>query len=249
MLKPEEQRTSDRNAFYFRLGVPKLLSLMSFRSSNAYVPGINDLVEGNAERGIMATSEKMERGRVAIDELARYRAALDAGDSETIAEIKARFDPATSEGKEFLSEYFAYFGYGHLDEPRDVVPNVSILFYSFRVMVAAGIFFILLLGTVWYFNRRNRLEGKRWLLYIALWTIPLAYLASQCGWALAEVGRQPWAIQDMMPVGVAASKIGSGAVATTFFIFLVLFIALLAAEIGIMTRQIKTGPSPEKTEQ
>jgi cytochrome d ubiquinol oxidase subunit I len=248
VLKPEERRTSDEEAFHFRLGVPKLLSLMSFRSSDAYVPGINDLVEGNAEHGIMAASEKMERGRAAIAEMARYRSALEAGDRATVAEIKTKFDPSKPEGEEFLREYFAYFGYGHLNAPRDVVPNVSILFYSFRVMVAAGMFFILLLGAVWHFNRRNRLEGKRWLLRIAVWAIPLAYLASQCGWAVAEVGRQPWAIQDLMPVGVAASKIGSGAVATTFFIFLALFVALLAAEIGIMTRQIKIGPTPEKTE-
>ena len=78
--------------------------------------------------------------------------------------------------------------------------------------------------------------------WIAVWSVPLAYLASQAGWVLAEVGRQPWAIQDLMPVGVAASKIPSGSVSVTFFLFLALFTALLVAELSIMFRQIKIGP-------
>ena len=102
--------------------------------------------------------------------------------------------------------------------------------------------FILLLGVVWWLNRKDRLADKRWLLWVAVWTVPLAYLASQAGWIVAEVGRQPWAIQDLMPVGVAASKIPSGSVSVTFFLFLALFTALLVAELSIMFRQIKIGP-------
>ena len=74
----------------------------------------------------------------------------------------------------------------------------------------------------------------------------LAYAASQAGWIVAEAGRQPWAIQELMPVGVAASKIPSGSVTTTFILFLVLFTALLVAELSILFRQIKLGPEPEK---
>ena len=116
---------------------------------------------------------------------------------------------------------------------------------SVCVMVGAGCFFILLLGLVWWLNRRDRLASKRWLLRTAVWSVPLAYLASQAGWVVAEVGRQPWAIQDLMPVGVAASKIPSGSVSVTFFLFLALFTALLAAELSIMFRQIKTGPKDD----
>lgn len=245
VLRPEAQRTDNHNAFYFKWDIPKLLSLMSFRDDDAFVAGINDLVDGNPAYGIMSAGEKIERGRVAIGELARYRTAKEAGDEATLAEIRAKFDPATSEGKVFLREYFAYFGYGYLKSPQEIVPNVPLLFYSFRVMVGAGCFFILLLGLVWWLNRRNTLDGKRWLLWTAVWSVPLAYLASQAGWVLAEVGRQPWAIQDLLPVGVAASKIPTGAVSTTFFIFLALFTALLIAELSILCRQIKNGPEKE----
>ena len=242
VLRPEAERTNDDDAFYFKIGIPKMLSLMSFRDADAFVPGINDLVYGNEERGILSAAEKMERGRVAVDELGRYRAAREAGDTAAIAETASKFDRSTPEGEAFLRNHFAYFGYGYLDRPEQIVPNVPLLFYSFRVMVGAGCFFILLLGLVWWLNRRDRLADKRWLLWVAVWTVPLAYLASQAGWIVAEVGRQPWAIQDLMPVGIAASKIPSGSVAVTFFLFLALFTALLIAELSILFRQIKIGP-------
>lgn len=245
LLRPEGQRTCDDNAFYFKIGIPKLLSLMSFRSADAFVPGINDLVYGNEEYGVMPASEKIERGRVAVEELGRYCTAREKGDTAAITEIEAKFDRSTPQGAEFLREHFAYFGYGYLSSPEQIVPDVPLLFYSFRVMVGAGCFFILLLGLVWWLNRRDRLASKRWLLRTAVWSVPLAYLASQAGWVVAEVGRQPWAIQDLMPVGVAASKIPSGSVSVTFFLFLALFTALLAAELSIMFRQIKTGPKDD----
>ncbi|MDE6624208.1 MAG: cytochrome ubiquinol oxidase subunit I [Alistipes sp.] len=231
--------------FLFRIGVPRLLSFMSFNDPNAYVPGIDELIEGDSVRGMLPVAEKIARGRRVIDSLARYREALRTGDEAAKAGIEALFDPATAEGREFLREYYAYFGYGYLESPRDVVPDVPLLFYSFRVMVGAGMLFLLLLAVVWLCNRCGRLAGQRWLLRTAVWVVPLAWIASQAGWAVAEVGRQPWVVQDLMPVTVAASKIPSSSVSVTFFLFLALFTVLLAAEIGIMLRQISIGPEPE----
>ncbi len=245
VLRPEAERTSNDEAFHFRIDIPKLLSLMSFRDTEAFVPGINDLIEGNPEQGILPAAEKMARGRAVIDTLARYRTARDAGDTQTMQRIAALFDGSTPQGEEFLREKFAYFGYGYLDSPQQLVPNVPLLFYSFRVMVGAGCLFILLLLLVWWYNRRDSLTAKRWLLHACVWCIPLAYLASQAGWIVAEVGRQPWAIRDLMPVSIAASKIPSGSVTTTFILFLVLFTALLIAELSILLRQIKIGPKNE----
>ena len=157
ILRPEAQRTNDDDAFYFKIDIPKMLSLMSFRSADAFVPGINDLVYGNEKYGVMSAAEKIERGRVAVEELGRYRTARKKGDTAAIAEIEAKFDRSTPRGAEFLREHFAYFGYGYLDSPQQIVPDVPLLFYSFRVMVGAGCFFILLLGLVWWLNRRDRL--------------------------------------------------------------------------------------------
>ncbi len=245
ILRPESQRTSDDDAFYFKVDIPKMLSIMSFRDAEAYVAGINDLLRGNPEQGILPAEEKIARGRVAIDELARFRDARQSGDQETVDQITRKFDPSTPEGREFLGEYFAYFGYGYLQSPEQLVPNIPLLFYSFRVMVGAGCLFILMLALVWWYNRRDKLAEKRWLLRLAILCIPLAYLASQAGWVVAEVGRQPWVIQDLMPVDVGVSKLPGESVATTFFIFLALFTALLIAELSILFRQIKAGPGKE----
>ena len=81
----------------------------------------------------------------------------------------------------------------------------------------------------------------RWLLIAAIVLLPCAYLCSESGWLVAEFGRQPWTIQDMLPVGASISDIGSSAVATTFWIFLILFTTMLVVEINIMFKQIKKG--------
>lgn len=109
-------------------------------------------------------------------------------------------------------------------------------------MVILGFYFFLLFALVLFLGIRDRLEGKRWLLYIALWTIPLAYIASQSGWIVSELGRQPWVIQDLLPTVAAVSHINTTSVQITFFLFAVTFTALLIAEIKIMTKQIKIGP-------
>ena len=245
VLRRDLARDRADEAFRFRIDIPKMLSIMSFRDADAFVAGINDLVDGTPGQGILPTAEKIERGRVAIDALARYRTARETGDEETVAAIRALFDPETAEGAAFLRNHFAYFGYGYLSSPEQIIPDVPLLFYSFRIMVGAGSLFILLFAAVWWFNRRGRLETLRPLLWGCIAAVPLSYVASQAGWIVAEVGRQPWAIQHLMPVGVAATRIGSGAVITTFFLFLALFTALLAAEIGILFKQIQIGPEKE----
>jgi cytochrome d ubiquinol oxidase subunit I len=82
-----------------------------------------------------------------------------------------------------------------------------------------------------------------WHYWLAIALVPLAYIASESGWLVAEFGRQPWTIQDMLPTWVAVSDINSGSVALTFFIFLFLFTLMLAVEISILLKQIKKGPA------
>jgi cytochrome bd ubiquinol oxidase subunit I len=100
----------------------------------------------------------------------------------------------------------------------------------------------LIFATALYLLLKDTISKIRWFLWIALLAIPLPYIAGEMGWILTEMGRQPWIIQDIMPVSVAVSHISSGSVITTFILFAVLFTALLIAEISIMVKQIKTGP-------
>lgn len=236
----------DKEGKKFNLEIPKLLSLMSYRDANAYVAGINDIVYGNPQRGLISAQEKMKRGRIAIDELYRFQLAKKKGDSLVIKEIAVKFDPNTPDGKVFLSNYFKYFGYGYLKSPQDIIPNVPLLFYAFRIMVGLGFFFIVLFSVVLYAQRKANFISKKWLLYTMLWSIPLAYLASVTGWVVTEVGRQPWTVQDLLPTVAAVSKNNSVSVIGTFFVFVILFTVLLIAEISIMTKQIKLGSEPDK---
>jgi cytochrome d ubiquinol oxidase subunit I len=109
-------------------------------------------------------------------------------------------------------------------------------------MVVLGTLFILLFVLVLYHLQKGDIENCAKLNQASFVALFLGYVASQAGWVVAEVGRQPWAIQNLLPVGVAATPIGSGNVQATFFIFLILFTTLLIAEIGIMVKQIKIGP-------
>ena len=81
-----------------------------------------------------------------------------------------------------------------------------------------------------------------WHYWVAIALVPLAYIASESGWLVAEFGRQPWTIQDMLPTWVAVSDLQSSSVILTFFLFLILFTTMLAVEINIMLKQIKKGP-------
>ena len=93
-----------------------------------------------------------------------------------------------------------------------------------------------------YYLFRGTLSKNRWFLWIALCSLFLPYIAGELGWVLAEMGRQPWIIQDLMPLSAAVSQISAASVITTFILFAVLFTILLIAEVSIMIRQIKLGP-------
>jgi cytochrome d ubiquinol oxidase subunit I len=115
-------------------------------------------------------------------------------------------------------------------------------FYSFHIMVGLGFYFLVFFILIFIFLVRGKLEKRRGFLWLAIWTIPLAYLATQAGWLVAEMGRQPWVIQDLMPTFAAVSAIDASSVQITFWLFAAVFTTLMIAEIRIMTKQIKLGP-------
>jgi cytochrome d ubiquinol oxidase subunit I len=109
-------------------------------------------------------------------------------------------------------------------------------------MVILGFLFILIFSVALYLLFKGTISDNKWFLWIALLSIPLPYIASELGWLLTEIGRQPWIIQDMMTVSKAVSQISTGSVITTFILFAVLFTTLLISEVSIIVKQIKTGP-------
>lgn len=236
LLNPAKQKADDGvDPFIFRIEIPYMLSMLAERNLDGFVPGINDLLKGGytLKDGSTALSaeEKMARGRQAIAAFATYRKAKAEGNEEVTATAKAT-----------LQENMPYFGYGYIKQADDLVPNVPLTFYMFRVMVMLGGYFIFFFALVLFLVYRKDLTALPWMQWIGLLSLPLGYIAGQSGWVVAECGRQPWAIQDMLPVGTAVSKLEVGSVQTTFFLFLLLFTILLIAEIGILVKAIKKGP-------
>ncbi len=222
--------------FAFKIEIPNMLSYMAFLDANAYVPGIQDLVHGNPRHNILSYKQRSEKGKLAITSLAQYKEAKKTGNDSLASAALTRFE-----------ENYPHFGYGYYAN-RDVhalIPSIPTSFYSFRIMVGLGFHFLALFLVVLWLTFKNRIETKRFILYTALWTIPLAYIASMLGWVVAEVGRQPWVIQDILPTIAAVSQIKASSVQVTFWMFAVIFTGLLIAEIRIMATQIKKGPAVE----
>lgn len=238
MLNPAREKYNDEvDPYIFKIELPKLLSLLGYRDINAFVPGIVDIVDGGytLPDGTTALSfqERRERGLKAIQALADYQVAKEEGRDADAANHEI-----------ILRENYAHFGYGYLETEEELIPNIPLTFYSFHLMVMIGVYFILFFMIMLYILYKKEMADNRWLQYVALWSLPLAYLASQLGWVVAEVGRQPWTIQDILPVQAASSAVSAQNVVTTFILFAVLFTGLLIAEVTIMVKQIKKGPDP-----
>jgi cytochrome d ubiquinol oxidase subunit I len=238
MLNPAKRAYNDGvDPFIFKLEIPKLLSFLGYRNLNAFVPGIKDLVDGGytLRDGSAALSfdEKKARGKIAIQALADYQTAVKEGR-----------DTDAANHETILEENYAYFGYGYLDTEKELIPNVPLTFYSFRLMVIIGCYSILLFAILLYFACRKEVRNRKWLQYVTLWSIPLPIIAGQLGWLVAEMGRQPWTIQDILPIQVATSAVSSGNIIATFILFTLLFTGMLAAEATILVKQIRKGPDP-----
>ncbi|MFA6684527.1 MAG: cytochrome ubiquinol oxidase subunit I, partial [Arcobacteraceae bacterium] len=229
-LNPNKTLQNDEHTYLFEVEIPYALSLLGYHDSQAYVAGLKDLVWGNETQGIMSAEEKIQKGKIAIEAFQEYKYSKDVLDEERATTAKATLDANMK-----------YFGYGYLNKPEDIVPPVALTFYSFHIMVALGSWFVILFALVLFLATKRDIANYKLVLKSALWSIPLGYIAAEAGWIVAEVGRQPWAIQDLMPVGVAVTNISSTNVMVTFWMFAVLFTALLIAEIKIMTKQISLG--------
>jgi cytochrome d ubiquinol oxidase subunit I len=128
---------------------------------------------------------------------------------------------------------------------RDTVPHVPTLFWSFRIMVGLGMFFIVLTATFFWLSARRHLDKYPLLLRIAVFAIPLPWIAIEAGWVVAEIGRQPWVIEGVLPTAVAVSNHGAWAVLLTIIGFAALYTTLIVIEMSLMLKAIRQGPEPD----
>ncbi len=223
--------TTRQNRYEIR--IPWALGLIATRSLDTPLPGIDELVK--------QAQMRIRSGLVGYDALERLKA--DRSDAA------ARSD---------LAAHARDFGYAlllkrYVTDPRkaddatiakaasDTIPGVLPLFWAFRVMVGLGFYFIALFAVVFWFTSRRDFS-QRWLLRLCLLTLPLPWVSAELGWFVAEYGRQPWAIDGVLPTFLASSSISVGQVLFTLCGFVLFYSSLLVIDVMLMRKYVRMGP-------
>ncbi|HEV2285585.1 MAG TPA: cytochrome ubiquinol oxidase subunit I [Steroidobacteraceae bacterium] len=216
------------------LKVPWLLGLIATRSASEPVLGIFDLV-------------------------ARARTRIRSGIEAYAALGVLRAHPDDGAARALFEEHRADLGYGLLllryvaDPARatpaqieqaawSTVPDVAVLFWCFRLMVGVGLALIALFATAFYLSARHGFERHRWFLKAAFLSLPLPWIAAELGWVVAEYGRQPWAIDGVLPTFLGVSTVPAGSVLLSICGFAIFYSALAAVDVYLLTRMIRRGP-------
>ena len=219
----------------FAIKIPYVLGLIATRSIDEEVKGLSDLQ--------LDSKKRIKRGMVAYEELQKLR----AGDhSET---VKQTFD-----------SYKADLGYGLLlkkytekvidadpemiqKAANDTIPKVAPLFWTFRIMVACGFTMLFIFAMAFYYCATRVADQKRWLMRMAVWCIPLPWIAAETGWFVAETGRQPWTISGVLPTHLSVSSISSEQLWFSIGGFALFYTVLLIIELYLMFKYVRLGPS------
>ncbi|MGZ8238061.1 MAG: cytochrome ubiquinol oxidase subunit I [Methylobacter sp.] len=219
----------------FAIKVPYVLGLIATRSIDEDVKGLKDLRKESVER--------IKNGMAAYAGLQKLR----GGD---------RSDAA----KQGFEAHKADLGYGLLLKKytenvvdadaamiekavNDTIPKVAPLFWTFRVMVACGVAMLFVFAMAFYYCATRVADQKRWLMRMAVWCIPLPWIAAETGWFVAEFGRQPWTISGVLPTHLSVSSISSEQLWFSIGGFALFYTVLLIIELYLMLKYVRLGPS------
>ncbi|CEG56589.1 cytochrome ubiquinol oxidase subunit I [Legionella fallonii] len=227
---PDEKTMTTRYA----IDVPFVLGIIATRSFNTPLQGIAELIDEG--------KEKIKEGMIAYGAL------------KTLQK-----DPKNEQAKAVLEQHSNVLGYGLLlkkytenvtdateeqinQAAQDLKPKVVPMFFSFRIMVACGLYFILLFATGFYLSVRHKLHTSRWFHRIAFYSLPLPWVAAELGWVVAEYGRQPWVVQGVLPTFMGSSSLSSGQVMISLAGFVLFYSTLAVVELYLMVKYIRLGP-------
>jgi len=218
----------------YQVKVPWVLGLIATRSVDTPVPGINELV-GLAH-------DRIKNGLIAYETILAIRKAPHD------AALRAKLDAhVTDLGYALLLKRQR----GDIENATEAqiaqaasstIPNVPVLFWAFRFMVGFGLWFIALFALAFWLSAKRRLDRHRLFLWAALLSLPLPWLASELGWIVAEYGRQPWAVEDVLPTFLGVSSTDPGNVLFSLIGFVVFYSALLGADLYLLQKYIRLGP-------
>ncbi|MEL7290785.1 MAG: cytochrome ubiquinol oxidase subunit I [Pseudomonadota bacterium] len=223
----------------YAIKIPYVMGIIATRSFDEQVTGLRDLRDQHVDRirtGMYAyelleklrAGDKSEANMAAFDEVKG-----DLGYGLLLKRYTDNVVDATEEQIQAAAD--------------DSIPTVWPLFWSFRIMVACGFIMLFVFGAAFVQTCRQKIEQKRWILRAALLSIPLPWIAVEAGWFVAEFGRQPWAVGEILPVHVAASALTAAEIWTSLFAILALYTVFLIAEVYLMVKFARKGPSSLKT--
>ena len=219
----------------YALKVPYVMGIIATRSLDEQVTGLSEIKAENELR--------IRNGMVAYNDLQR----LKKGDQSE--EAKAAFQKSKDD-----------LGYGLLlkkytanvtdaseaqikQAANDTIPNVFALFWSFRVMVGIGFLMLFIFGASFYYTAKRNINQKTWLLRLALFAIPIPWIAAEMGWVVAEMGRQPWTISGILPTHLSSSSLSTGDLYFSLSGFMGFYTVLLIVEMFLMFKYARLGPS------
>ncbi|WOJ91337.1 cytochrome ubiquinol oxidase subunit I [Methylocapsa polymorpha] len=218
----------------YALRMPWVLGLIATRSIDKEVPGIKELVA--------RAQQRIHNGLIAYNALEKLR--TDRTDASARAQLD-QYAPALGYAL-LLKQIRPDIANATEDEIAQAawttVPSVSPLFWSFRAMVGLGFFFIFLFGLAFYLVSTSRLLKARALLWVMVFILPLPWIAAELGWYVAEVGRQPWVIEGVLPTFLAVSSLSANNVLVTLVGFIAFYSALLVVDVYLMVKAIRHGP-------
>ncbi|SUP41142.1 cytochrome d ubiquinol oxidase subunit [Vibrio owensii] len=223
----------------YAIKIPYLMGIIATRSLDEPVMGLRDLMAQNEDRirdGIQAYGmlEELRAGNDSPENIAQFdEMKKDLGYGLLLKKYTENVTDATESQIKQAAQ--------------DTIPQVAPLFWSFRIMVACGVLMFAIIGLSFVQVCRRKLGSSPWLLRAALWATPLPFIACEAGWFVAEYGRQPWAIGEVLPVNMAVSNLAPSDIWISLGFVYVLYTAFLIVEMFLMVKFAKRGPSVLKT--
>jgi cytochrome d ubiquinol oxidase subunit I len=225
----------DAEATHYAIKIPWLMGLIATRSVDTPVTGIKDLKAEHEQR--------IRSGMLAYGALQRLRGG-DKG-----SEARAEFEKHKQDlGYGLLLRRYTEKVVDATPEQiklavADTIPRVWPVFWSFRFMVGIGLWLLFVFASAFYIIARRRLYRNRWIMHCALWSIPLPWIAAELGWIVAEYGRQPWSISEVLPTHLSVSSVSTAELLFSLAGFVGFYTVLLIIELYLMIKFARAGPS------
>ncbi|CUX96685.1 cytochrome ubiquinol oxidase subunit I [Candidatus Doolittlea endobia] len=233
-LPNQEEQTN-----HFAVRIPYALGVIATRSMDRQITGLKDLMAQNEVRirnGIKAYSLLQQLREGSTDHAVREAFNNSKQDLGYGLLLKRYTNDITQANEQQIRQ-----------ATRNSIPRVAPLYFSFRIMIGCGVLMLGLIATCFWTVLRNRVGQPRWLHQAMLYGIPLPWIAIESGWFIAEYGRQPWAINEILPTFVAHSTLTAGDILFSMGLICGLYTLFLVAEMYLMFKFARLGPSSLKT--